>query len=140
MRAGLSRATSLAEGGAGDPAPEELARFLAISAPPPSGAEDDGERNASGGGFRLGGHPERVPPVGLAVRVAPPVHGDLKQRPRRLRPAGGPVPGPASGLLPSNAEAPFRAGHGAMDFGAGPDQYLQSNRSIRRAAAARLSQ
>ena len=51
-----------------------------------------------------------------------------------------PVPGPASGLLPSNAEAPFRAGHGAMDFGAGPDQYLQSNRSIQRAAAARLSQ
>ena len=43
--------------------------------------------------------------------------------------AGGPIPGPASGLLPSNAEAPFRAGHGAMDSGAGPDQYLQSNRS-----------
>lgn len=36
--------------------------------------------------------------------------------PRRLCPACGPVPGPASGLLPSNAEAPFRAGHGAMDF------------------------
>ncbi len=33
------------------------------------------------------------------------------------------------GLLPSNAEAPFRAGHGTMDFGAGPDQYHQSNRS-----------
>jgi hypothetical protein len=33
------------------------------------------------------------------------------------------------GLLPSNAEAPFRAGHGAMDFGAGPDHYLQSSRS-----------
>ena len=33
------------------------------------------------------------------------------------------------GLLPSNAEAPFRAGHGAMDFGAGPDQYHQSSRS-----------
>ena len=40
-----------------------------------------------------------------------------------------PVPGPASGLLPSNADGPFRAGHGAMDFGAGPDQYLQSSRS-----------
>jgi len=25
--------------------------------------------------------------------------------------------------------APFRAGHGAMDFGAGPDQYHHSNRS-----------
>lgn len=33
------------------------------------------------------------------------------------------------GLLPSNAQAPFRAGHGAMDFGAGPDQYHQSSRS-----------
>ena len=43
--------------------------------------------------------------------------------------AGGPVPGPASGLLPSNADGPFRAGHGAMDFRAGPDQYLQSSRS-----------
>ena len=41
----------------------------------------------------------------------------------------GPVPGPASGLLPSNADGPFRAGHGAMDFGAGPDQYLQSSLS-----------
>jgi hypothetical protein len=35
---------------------------------------------------------------------------------------------------------PFRAGHGAMDLGACPDQYHHSNRSIRRAAAARLSQ
>ena len=34
-----------------------------------------------------------------------------------------------SRLLPSNADGPFRAGHGAMDFGAGPDQYLQSSRS-----------
>jgi hypothetical protein len=33
------------------------------------------------------------------------------------------------GLLPSNAGGPFRAGHGAMDFGAGPDQYLRGNRS-----------
>src|SRR5262249_30677948 len=32
-------------------------------------------------------------------------------------------------LLPANAEASFRAGHGAMDSGAGPDQYLQSSRS-----------
>jgi hypothetical protein len=39
------------------------------------------------------------------------------------------VPDPASGLLPSNAEAPFRAGHGAMDFGAGSDQHHQSSRS-----------
>ena len=43
--------------------------------------------------------------------------------------AGGAVPGPAPGLLPSNAQAPCRAGHGAMDFGAGPDQYLRGNRS-----------
>ena len=41
----------------------------------------------------------------------------------------GPVPGAVSGLLPSNAQAPFRAGHGAMDFGAGPDQYHHSSRS-----------
>lgn len=39
------------------------------------------------------------------------------------------APAPASGLLLSNAQAPFRAGHGAMDFGAGPDQYLRGNRS-----------
>ena len=41
----------------------------------------------------------------------------------------GPYLAPASGLLPSNADGPFRAGHGAMDFGAGPDQYLQSSLS-----------
>ena len=33
------------------------------------------------------------------------------------------------GLLPSNAQALFRAGHEAMDFGAGPDQYPRGNRS-----------
>jgi hypothetical protein len=36
---------------------------------------------------------------------------------------------PSLGLLPSNAQAPFRAGHGAMDFGAGPDQYQRGSRS-----------
>ncbi len=41
----------------------------------------------------------------------------------------GPYLAQPRGLLPSNAEAPFRAGHGAMDFGAGPDQYHQSSRS-----------
>lgn len=32
------------------------------------------------------------------------------------------------GLLPSNAQALFRSGHGAMDFGAGLDHYLRGNR------------
>ena len=41
----------------------------------------------------------------------------------------GPYLAQPRGLLPSNADGPFRAGHGAMDFAAGPDQYLQSNRS-----------
>ena len=41
----------------------------------------------------------------------------------------GPCLAQPRGLLPSNAQALFRAGHGAMDFGAGPDQYHQSNRS-----------
>ena len=41
----------------------------------------------------------------------------------------GPYLAQPRGLLPSNADGPFRAGHGAMDFGAGPDHYHHSNRS-----------
>jgi hypothetical protein len=38
----------------------------------------------------------------------------------------GPCLAQSRGLLPPNAEAPFRAGHGAMDSGAGPDQYSEA--------------
>ena len=51
-------------------------------------------------------------------------NGDQDASARLVRPCLA-QPGPTA----IECSGPFRAGHGAMDFGAGPDQYLRGNRS-----------